>query len=158
MNKKAKRYDEGGDVDTDTTQGQNTNIGDDVRARAMAAMANQSSAPTPSKKAVGKAIAKAASEEKSEPAKPRASDKLRSDLNISKPSAPKMMRGETNTGVDLKSALFGGSSDSPRMRAAKRAQASDASNYSMKSGGKVSSASKRADGIATKGKTRGKMC
>jgi hypothetical protein len=28
----------------------------------------------------------------------------------------------------------------------------------MKSGGSVSSASKRADGIATKGKTRGKMC
>jgi hypothetical protein len=28
----------------------------------------------------------------------------------------------------------------------------------MKSGGKVSSASRRADGIATKGKTRGKMC
>jgi hypothetical protein len=28
----------------------------------------------------------------------------------------------------------------------------------MSSGGKVSSASKRADGIATKGKTRGKMC
>ena len=28
----------------------------------------------------------------------------------------------------------------------------------MASGGKVSSASKRADGIATKGKTRGKIC
>ena len=28
----------------------------------------------------------------------------------------------------------------------------------MKKGGSVSSASKRADGIATKGKTRGKMC
>ena len=28
----------------------------------------------------------------------------------------------------------------------------------MNKGGKVSSASKRADGIATKGKTRGKMC
>jgi hypothetical protein len=28
----------------------------------------------------------------------------------------------------------------------------------MASGGKVSSASKRADGIATKGKTRGRMC
>jgi len=29
---------------------------------------------------------------------------------------------------------------------------------SYKKGGSVSSASKRADGIATKGKTRGKMC
>ena len=32
------------------------------------------------------------------------------------------------------------------------------SGAGMKSGGSVSSASKRADGIATKGKTRGKMC
>ncbi len=30
--------------------------------------------------------------------------------------------------------------------------------FAFKKGGKVSSASKRADGIATKGKTRGKMC
>jgi len=32
------------------------------------------------------------------------------------------------------------------------------SGMGMKSGGSVSSASRRADGIATKGKTRGKMC
>ena len=32
------------------------------------------------------------------------------------------------------------------------------SAFGMKSGGSVSSASRRADGIATKGKTRGKMC
>jgi len=32
------------------------------------------------------------------------------------------------------------------------------SSMGMKSGGSVSSASRRADGIATKGKTRGKMC
>jgi hypothetical protein len=32
------------------------------------------------------------------------------------------------------------------------------SGLGMKSGGSVSSASKRADGIAVKGKTRGKMC
>lgn len=32
------------------------------------------------------------------------------------------------------------------------------SAFGMKSGGSVSSASKRADGIATKGKTRGRMC
>jgi hypothetical protein len=158
--KKTKRYDgeEGSVVETDTEQGQNKNIGDDVRARAMAAMANQPSTPTPSKKAVGKAITKAAAEEKAEPAKSSAADKLRSDLSIGKPSAPTMMRGSKNAGVDLKSALFGGSSESPRTRAAQRSRAMDASNYSMKSGGKVGSASKRADGIATKGKTRGKIC
>jgi hypothetical protein len=31
-------------------------------------------------------------------------------------------------------------------------------DFDYKKGGKVSSASKRADGIAMKGKTRGKMC
>jgi hypothetical protein len=31
-------------------------------------------------------------------------------------------------------------------------------NFGMKSGGSVGSASKRADGIATKGKTKGRMC
>ncbi len=39
MSKKSKRYDEGGDVETETTQGENKNIGDDTRARAMAAIA-----------------------------------------------------------------------------------------------------------------------
>jgi hypothetical protein len=47
---------------------------------------------------------------------------------------------------------------SPRMKAAraseKRAKAADASNYSMKAGGKVKSASARADGCAIRGKTR----
>ena len=37
--KAAKRYDEGGDVETETMQGKNENIGDDTRARAMAAIA-----------------------------------------------------------------------------------------------------------------------
>jgi hypothetical protein len=162
MSKKTKRYDgeDGSVVETDTAQGKNEMIKDDTRAKAMAMIANRDNAPapTPAKKEVGKAIAKAASEEKAEPAKPSAADKLRSDLNISKPSMPKMMRGKTDTGVNLKDALFGGSSGSQRSKAAQRSRAMDASNYSMKSGGKVGSASKRADGIAQKGKTRGKMC
>jgi hypothetical protein len=122
----------------------------------MAAMANRdmdiggggASTPTPAKKAVGKAITKAVAEEKPAPA-PSKQQK----------SAPAMIRGSKSTGTDLKSALFGSSasSDSPRTRAAKRDQAMTGT-YSMKSGGKVGSASKRADGIAMKGKTRGKMC
>ena len=151
MNKKAKRYDDGGDVETDTAQGQNASIGDDVRSRAMAAMANQSSAPapTPTKKAVGKASTKAAAEEEKPAPTPSKQQK----------SAPAMIRGSKSTGTDLKSALFGSSasSDSPRTRAAKRDQAMTGT-YSMKSGGKVGSASKRADGIVQKGKTKGKMC
>jgi hypothetical protein len=149
--KKAKRYDDGGDVETQTAQGQNANIGDDVRARAMAAMANQAgSEPSSTPKATPKAAApKAAAKE--EAAKPAAAPTKQQK------NGPTMMRGDTNTGVDLKKTLFGGSSDSPRMRAAKRSQASNASNYSMKSGGKVGSASSRGDGIAMRGKTRGKI-
>lgn len=37
-------------------------------------------------------------------------------------------------------------------------QATDTAQVKMKKGGKVSSASKRADGIASKGKTRGRIC
>jgi hypothetical protein len=47
---KVKRYDEGGDVETQTAQGQNANIGDDTRARAMAALASgnmDQQVPTP---------------------------------------------------------------------------------------------------------------
>ena len=49
-------------------------------------------------------------------------------------------------------------SDTPiaRMFKAIRARGESTQNYAK--GGKVSSASKRADGIAQKGKTRGKMC
>jgi len=49
---KVKRYDEGGDVETQTAQGQNANIGDDTRARAMAALASgnmDQQVPTPAK-------------------------------------------------------------------------------------------------------------
>ena len=42
-------------------------------------------------------------------------------------------------------------------RAQEQAAAEQAAAQGMKKGGKVSSASKRADGIATKGKTRGRM-
>ena len=47
-----------------------------------------------------------------------------------------------------------GAGMSPRMKAAKASE----KRTNMRTGGSVSSASKRADGIATKGKTRGKMC
>ena len=182
MKKKVKRYDGGGDVYTgddpivkyrmgmtDKVSGPSESTIEDESNRGNISPAaaefnkgtgNQSSAPAPAptKKVVGKAIAKAAAEEKSEPKKANPVQEAKDVVSAKGASAPKMMRGETNSGVDLKKALFGSSSDSPRMRAAKRTQASDASNYSMKSGGKVGSASKRADGIAMKGKTRGKIC
>jgi hypothetical protein len=158
--KKMKRYEAGGDVEFETKQGENKSIGEDTRARAMAAMEKgNSEEPAVPKKTAAKLTPKAEpkTESKAEPKAEepkKGAEKLRSELSITKPSAPTMIRGSKNTGTDLKSAIFGGSNESPRMKAAKRAQAMDASNYSMKKGGKVKSASARADGCAIRGKTR----
>jgi hypothetical protein len=58
MNKKMKRYNEGDVVELESKMGPNENIGDDVRARAMAAMAARESGA-----------------EEAEPAKPKAEPK-----------------------------------------------------------------------------------
>jgi len=51
-----------------------------------------------------------------------------------------------------------GEMDSIRKKIMQQAAAQRGETPAMKKGGSVSSASSRADGIATKGKTRGKMC
>jgi hypothetical protein len=153
MSKKTKRYDEGGDVETETAQGQNKSIGDDVRARAMAAMANQPStpAPTPTKKAVGKAITKAAAEEKAEPKKANPVQQAKDVV-----SGSGMFSKFRSPGSALASYEQAGPKRSEAAAPAKRAApkiSTDASD-AFKRGGKVSSASKRADGCAIRGKTR----
>lgn len=162
MSKKAKRYDDGGDVETQTAQGQNTNIGDDVRARAMAAMANQPStpAPTPSKKAVGKAITKAVAEEKSESKKASPVQEAKDVVSGKGASMPKSFTaaGGSSKGSSSKADLSGLRFKAPDVLSKYDRTGRDVGNWSMKSGGKVGSASKRADGIAMKGKTRGKIC
>jgi hypothetical protein len=161
MKKKMKHYDAGGDVYTGddpivkyrmgmTDKEEPTNSRDfDASETTVPSMdlPAAKAMPTPTKKEVGKAITKAAKEEKAESKPAPAPTKQQK-------AGPTMIRGAKSTGTDLKSALFGGSSESPRMKAAKRDRAMDASNYSMKSGGKVGSASKRADGCAIRGKTR----
>ena len=164
MKKKMKHYDgeDGSVVETDTAQGQNANIGDDVRARAMAAMANQSSAPapTPTKKAVGKAITKAAAEEKAEPKKAGPVQEAKDVVSGKGASMPKSFTaaGGSSKGSSSKADLSGLRFKAPDPLSRLDRTGRDINNWSMKSGGKVGSASKRADGIASKGKTRGKMC
>jgi hypothetical protein len=154
----AKRYngEDGSEVELETKQGRNegASIDDDVRSRAMKFLEEGESKPAA--KAAPKAAPKPAAKVEAPKAETGA-DKLRSSLGIGKFSAPKMIRGEKNTGINLKDALSGPVSESPRMKAAKRAQAMDASNYSMKKGGSVSSASSRGDGCAVRGKTKGRM-
>jgi len=110
---KKKQYDEGGEVEFETKTGRNENIGDDVRARAMAAMAARESGA-----------------EEVEPAKPKAEPKPKA-----KPAAKKK---ETSS-FEGRTSPFAGKTSSFKK---------------MASGGSVSSASKRADGCAIRGKTR----
>lgn len=100
--KKAKCMAEGDVIETETAQGENANIGDDVRARAMAAIA--------------------AGGVKDEPAKPK---------------KKKAVKSKTNAATESHS----------RMNAA-------GDTYAK--GGKVAQLAK-ANGIAQRGKTRGRM-
>jgi hypothetical protein len=166
--KKAKRYEEGGDVETETAQGQNKNIGDDVRARAMAAMEKGSSdEPAIPKKAAVKLTPKA--EAPTLKAAPKAEPK----------ATPVAKTGEEKTGFEAKKAkaLEGTSvkteAPTPKAEAPKeeksflkgtkgfknfgdmfKSMRQSAGITSYKSGGKVKSASSRADGCAIRGKTR----
>lgn len=172
MKKKIKRYEEGGDVEFETAQGQNKNIGDDVRARAMAAM-DKGSADTPAvpKKTAEKLTPKAAPKEEPKPAEKK------------KESAPSF-KESTSPFKDAVSSFKAKSApakeDSPVFKATSKPAKEDSSAFkaktpskessssfkdassafknaksSFKSGGSVrSSASKRADGCAIRGKTR----
>jgi hypothetical protein len=137
--KKMRRYEEGGEIEFETKTGQNKNIGDDVRARAMAAMSknggesedtkytknlynlNETTAP---KKAAPKAAPKAETKPipvaKAEPYKEKTGFEAKKAKALEGP------------GVNLH----------------------DLVKTKLKAGGKVSSASKRADGCAIRGKTR----
>jgi hypothetical protein len=61
-----------------------------------------------------------------------------------------------NRGIDLVKLMD--AMDARDRRIAGKNAAENTKQYGMKKGGKVSSASSRADGIAQRGKTRGKMC
>jgi hypothetical protein len=69
--KKMKRYAEGDVIETETTQGENKSIGDDTRARAMAAIA-------------------AGGVKDEEPAKPKAKKKAKSKTNAATESHSRM--------------------------------------------------------------------
>jgi hypothetical protein len=118
---KKKSYEDGGEVEFETKMGRNENIGDDVRARAMAALDKGITDDTSAK-----SISKAA------------------------PSLP------TRKAFVAKANKAGFAADQTGGGAALMTRR-DRSMKKMASGGSVGSASKRADGCAVKGKTRGRM-
>jgi hypothetical protein len=126
-----KRYEEGGEVEFETKMGRNENIDDDVRARAMAAMAARESGA-----------------EEAEPAKPKAEPKTKPKAKPAAKKKESSFKEGTSAFKDSSSAFKKGTSSFKE---------GTSSFKKMAGGGSVSSASKRADGCAIKGKTRGKM-
>lgn len=131
MSKKTKRYEDGGEIEFETKQGKNEMIDDGVRARAMAAMEKGSSDEAPAKKSAPsfKAKAKDAGFTSAE-TKGGAALMTRKDRSSTPKAAPKKSSSYT---------------------------ADHTMGAAMKKGGSVGSASRRADGCAIKGKTKGRM-
>ena len=152
-----KRYDDGGEVEFETKQGKSegTSISEDTRAKAMAAVAagGQKDEPAMPKKAAPKAAPKV--EMPAPKAKANPVDQAKDVIKGKDVSAPKSFtEAGGNTKASSKKEDLSGFSFA---NVAKKLR-EKAGITSYKAGGSVSSASKRADGIATKGKTRGKMC
>jgi hypothetical protein len=166
--KKMKRYEDGGEIES--TQGQNKSIGDDVRARAMAAMSKSdgesedtkyakklysTEEPAIPKKTATKLTPKAAPKEEAPAPKAKASlvdqakDVVKAkDVSVSTPKSFTESGGNTKASSkkeDLSGFSFGNMAKKLREKAG---------ITSYKVGGKVKSASARADGCAIRGKTR----
>jgi hypothetical protein len=136
---KKKRYDDGGEVEFETKIGENEMISKDpgIRERAMKFVEEgEKAAPKAKPKAETKPKAEPKPEAKPKAAAPKAEPKKASG---EEPSFLKGTKGFKNIGEAFK------------------AMRRSAGITSYKSGGSVSSASKRADGCATKGKTKGRM-
>jgi hypothetical protein len=132
--KKMRKFEEGGDVEFESKMGQNPQIDEMTRIRAQD-YAEEMQRPAPEIETREAPKAKPRAKPKAEPkAEPKTTSKVESKKE--EPSFLKGTKGYKNLGALFKS-----------MR-------EKAGITSYKSGGKVSSASKRADGIALRGKTR----
>jgi hypothetical protein len=211
--KKMKRYSEGDVIETETAQGENKMIGDDTRARAMAAIAaggvKDEEPAKPKKKKADKKASTYSPKSQPESDREENSAFMREFRNKEAASAAKANSEKTGFQLKKEKALEGtnvkaeepkernlprsqakvsegfsgflkrsmdqigqegrdqearykakqaemkesGAGMSPRMKAAKASE----KRTGMRSGGSVSSASRRADGCATKGKTKGRM-
>ena len=147
-----KRYDEGGEVDAmeaANASEASKNIADEAAGEAiLVRMRDEAAKPKPKPKAMAKPAPKAA------PAPAPASKASPVDeTKLSLSDRFKLSRERSRSGsgpTDTRSV-------SQRLRSA-FGMKKGGETKKMASGGMTSSASKRADGIATKGKTRGKMC
>ena len=154
--KKMKRYngEEGSEVTIDPLEAANAseaskNIADEAEGeRILERMRDEAAKPKP--KTMAKAMPKAMPKAAPAPA-PKASPVDETKLSLSDRFKLSRDRSRSGSGpTDTRSV-------SQRLRSAFGMKKGGEAKK-MASGGSTSSASKRADGIATKGKTRGKMC
>ena len=162
MKKKIKRYNEGDVVELESKTGRNENIGDDVRERAMAAMAarelgaeEKKAAPKATPKAEPKAEPKAAPKKKEAVYSPKSLPE--SDREENSSFMKQYRKDEAKAKAKDEPSFLKGTKGFKNLGEAFKAMRRSAGITSYKSGGSVSSASKRADGCATKGKTKGRM-
>jgi hypothetical protein len=137
---KKKRYEDGGEVEFESKMGQNPQIDDMTRARAQDYV-EEMQRPAPEIETREAPKAKKAAPKPQPKAKPKAEPKAtpKAETKKEEPSFFKGTKGYKNLGALFKS-----------MR-------EKAGITSYKSGGSVSSASSRGDGIAQRGKTKGRM-
>lgn len=152
----------------DTAEGQNKNISDETRARAMKSV-ESTPAPKPKRTAPAKTeVAKSEPEKEVIKEKPKAStdnaylNRSRAVTDSVKKTAgeftklrnynPLAKLGDLAEGISSRVSRF--TKETPAEQAEKFRSRSMTAEKGMKAGGKVSSASKRADGCAVRGKTR----
>ena len=152
--KKMKKYEDGGEVEFESAQGPNKNIGDDVRARAMAAMAKKDAEETAvPKKTAAKLTPKATPKAETKPTPVAKTGEEKSGFEAKKAKA---LEG-TSVKTEAKPTPKAESRPIPVARTNSEKtgfQEKMAKALGMKAGGKVKSASSRADGCAIRGKTR----
>lgn len=138
MKKKMKRFEEGGEIEFETKTGKNKMIDDDTRIKA----ADYASLDVDSEPRITKDAPKSASKSASK-------------------SAPKdgiaFTRAETGGGAALMTRKDRSSMPKATPQKSSSYTVDHTMGNAMKAGGKVSSASRRADGCCIKGKTKGKI-
>ena len=153
--KKMRKFKNGGDIES--TQGQNPGIDDDTRARAKAYVAGTLQDETGKESKIRRNTETGELYDTETPkAKPKAKEK----------PAPKAEPKKETYGNDRRSEKQKAAGEEPSfLKGTKGYNLSDVTRFlrrkagitSYKSGGSVSSASSRGDGIAQRGKTKGRM-
>jgi len=149
---KKKRYEDGGEVEFESKMGPNPQIDDMTRARAQDYVEEmQRPAPTEIETKEAPKPKKAAPKPQPKAEEPKKSAKEQMKEAIKPPKSYEAAGGgKERAKAKIEPGTFSFSNLAKKLR-------EKAGITSYKSGGSVSSASKRADGIAVKGKTRGRI-